>query len=1071
LAARGLSESILTNEGDGMLRKSAFFILLVSIALPAFAAKQINVEQLEQILAAAQGKSPTELAEQLAGLELTDRLTSARLAQLRSGLSGKKSQEALTALADASAFLDPPSTDIPATATPDVATQRQILAMTVDYLGKTLSLLPNLFAARDTMRFENRPDALQGIASVDNPMHAVSKTRVTVLYRDGREFVDAGADKDKKPMAPDKGLTTWGEFGPILGIVLFDAAHSRLNWSHWELAGGGPQAVFRYSVPKEKSHYDLRFCCVAESYGLEIKVLTQRVGYHGEITVDPDTGTILRLTILPEIDPGSPISQAAIAVEYGPVEIGGKTYFCPVRGIALAQAPDLKALSGALNPPPSAGSTGTLPMLQKASLSSIAQGPRQTLLNDIAFREFHLFRTDSKIVTGDEGEAASHPSAPAPAPPLAASASSSGAAVPAEETAVDSSTLAPQPTEAAAVPVPPSGPPPEPVIPEITVADANGVPDAPSLTQEGTNSAVTLRLTARLVDVPLVALDKKGRPIANLKPEELEIYDDGHKVELRSFVLASGAAPQPAPANSAAPSAEPSVPGASHAYSNRTFAPVKTAGRDQPGNTIVLLIDNNISWGDLTSVREQMRTFLNGLHGDERVALYVMRVGTFQILQESTTNHALVATTLTHWTPSAQSISLGQEQEARNRQTMDYVRKPEDLLLVNGNTQIDSTGNQMPTDPKLQVLGDDPGRNALSSLVNVASHLGAIPGHKSLVWIASDNVLADWTNSSFNIDKGSRVIQASVLHAQEAMNDAHVSVYPLDASRLEAGGIDASIGTQNVTLSPTYPTGPSGSIGLITGSNGSQTSPPELTSGGDVSGSRQSLRPGRAIAQMQQDLHPIQGAYRELADATGGRVFRRSSDIVSEFNSVAADGRATYLLSFTPALAADGKYHLITVKLAGRKNVTLRYRSGFFYREELTTIKDRFRETVLEPEDATEIALSADSLPGSSGHTVKLNIAATDLEIAQKDAFWTDKLDIYLVQMEVSGTKAHVTGQTMGLRLKPSTYQQYLRDGIPFNQTVEVAPGVGSVRIVVLDENSGRMGSVTIPAAALNLNL
>ena len=1060
-----------------MLRKSAFFILLVSIALPALAAKQINVEQLEKILAASQGKSPTELAEQLASLELTERLTSARLAQLRSGLSGKKSQEALTALADASAFLDPPSTDIPATATPDAATQRHIMAMTVDYLGKTLRVLPNMFAARDTMRFENRPDTLQGMASVHNPMHVVSKNRVIVLYRDGREFVDAGAGKDKQPTTPDKGLTTWGEFGPIMGIVLFDAAHSRLNWSHWELAGGGPQAVFHYSVPKEKSHYDLRFCCVAESYGLEIKVLTQRVGYHGEITVDPDTGTILRLTILPEIDPGSPISQAAIAVEYGPVEIGGKTYFCPVRGIALAQAPDLKALSGALNPPPSTESTGTLPILQKASLTSISQGSRQTLLNDITFREFHLFRSDSKIVIGDQGAAASHPSAPPPALPLAASAtssgsaSSSGAAMPAEETAVDSSTPAPQPTEVAAVTIPPSGPPPEPVIPEITVADANGVPDAPSLTQEGTDSAVTLRLTARLVDVPLVALDKKGRPIANLKPEDLEIYDEGHKVELRSFVLASGAEPQPAPANSTAHSAEPSAPGASHAYSNRTFAPVKTAGRDLPGNTIVLLIDNNLSWGDLTNVREQMRTFLNGLHGDEPVALYVMRAGTFQILQESTTNHALVATTLTHWTPSAQNISLGQEQEARNRQTMEYVESPEDLALVNGHMQIDSTGNTRATDPNLQVLGDDPGRNALSGLVNVASHLGAIPGHKSLVWIASDNVLADWTYNSLNIDKGSRVIQASVLHAQEAMNNAHVSVYPLDASRLEAGGIDASIGTQNVALTPVYPTSngsSSSSCGLITGPH---SSAPELSNGGDISTCQDNLQPGRVTAQMQQDLHPIQGAYRELADATGGRVFRRSSDIVSEFNSVAADGRATYLLSFTPALAADGKYHLITVKLVGRKNVSLRYRSGFFYREELNTIKDRFREAVLAPEDATEIALSADSLPGTSGHTVKLNITAADLAIAQKDAFWTDKLDIYLVQMEVSGTKAHVTGQSMGLRLKPSTYQQYLRDGIPFNQTVEVAPGVGSVRIVVLDENSGRMGSVTIPAAALNLNL
>ncbi len=70
------------------------------------------------------------------------------------------------------------------------------------------------------------------------------------------------------------------------------------------------------------------------------------------------------------------------------------------------------------------------------------------------------------------------------------------------------------------------------------------------------------------------------------------------------------------------------------------------------------------------------------------------------------------------------------------------------------------------------------------------------------------------------------------------------------------------------------------------------------------------------------------------------------------------------MLSFTPAQAADGKYHLITVKMPGRKDVNLRYRTGFFYREEPSTIKDRFREAVLAPEDATQIALTADPLPG-----------------------------------------------------------------------------------------------------------
>jgi hypothetical protein len=106
-------------------------------------------------------------------------------------------------------------------------------------------------------------------------------------------------------------------------------------------------------------------------------------------------------------------------------------------------------------------------------------------------------------------------------------------------------------------------------------------------------------------------------------------------------------------------------------------------------------------------------------------------------------------------------------------------------------------------DAKLRTLGDNPGRDAFSGLANIARHLGSVPEHKSLVWIASDNTLADWTNGSLNIDKGDRIIQASVLRAQEAMNDAHVSVYPLDTSRLEAGGIDASIGTRNVALNPT----------------------------------------------------------------------------------------------------------------------------------------------------------------------------------------------------------------------------------------------------------------------------
>jgi hypothetical protein len=60
-----------------------------------------------------------------------------------------------------------------------------------------------------------------------------------------------------------------------------------------------------------------------------------------------------------------------------------------------------------------------------------------------------------------------------------------------------------------------------------------------------------------------------------------------------------------------------------------------------------------------------------------------------------------------------------------------------------------------------------------------------------------------------------------------------------------------------------------------------------------------------------------------------------------------------------------------------------------------------------------------------------------------------------------------VDGQTLGLRLKPATYQKLLPQGVPFEHAVAMKAGMASLRVLVVDENSGRMGSVTIPSAAM----
>jgi hypothetical protein len=285
--------------------------------------------------------------------------------------------------------------------TPDLDAQRRIMAAVADYVSKTIPKLPNFFATRRTIRFEDWPFNYLAMGMVPIryiPLHVVAESSATVLYRDGREVVDAEpVVMDRKSSRRGGGLSTWGVFGPILGIVLVDAGQSKLSWSHWEQGEAGPLAVFRYQVPQDKSHYEVKWCCM---YGSKNADEIQRIsGYHGEMAVDPENGAILRLSVIadPEIKTLSrlneisdlkeevPISVANMMVEYAPVEVGGKSFICPVKSVSLSRA--------------------RMPVIgQGESGPSIELGPEKTMLNDVAFGNYHQFRGETRILTEDSAK-------------------------------------------------------------------------------------------------------------------------------------------------------------------------------------------------------------------------------------------------------------------------------------------------------------------------------------------------------------------------------------------------------------------------------------------------------------------------------------------------------------------------------------------------------------------------------------------------------------------------------------------------------------------------------------------
>lgn len=377
------------------MKKPIILLLLAGMALPAFAATEatttkVTVAQLQQALAAAQGKPDAEVAQQVAGMELTEQLSAAGFARLNAALPGEKARQALMILADSAAFLNPPDAEIPVKPTPDPAVLRQMLTGIVNYVNTTARQLPNFIAMRTTTGFEDRPqediqEATDMVSLSYLPLHFVGKSSVAVTYRDRQEVIDEKAVKRGPKIG---GLVTAGEFGPILSRVVADALQGKITWGRWEQGAGGAEAVFHYTVPQGKSHYKVQFCCVLDGFNSDgtanMRVFDETAGYHGEIAFDPANGAILRITMEAEMSPGELVSKAGIIVEYGPVEIAGKSYICPVKSVSVLQAHTTQ-------------NKGAFAM-------SNYKGNVKTYLNDVVFDQYRRFGSEMRIVPVDSGD-------------------------------------------------------------------------------------------------------------------------------------------------------------------------------------------------------------------------------------------------------------------------------------------------------------------------------------------------------------------------------------------------------------------------------------------------------------------------------------------------------------------------------------------------------------------------------------------------------------------------------------------------------------------------------------------
>jgi hypothetical protein len=97
------------------------------------------------------------------------------------------------------------------------------------------------------------------------------------------------------------------------------------------------------------------------------------------------------------------MTSTDVMIEYGPVEIGGKTDYCPVKSVSIVKAAVEASLDASERPRTmdfsAAGSPHWTGGRSQAVNSRFA--PQQTLLDDITFAQYHVFRAESRIVRNE----------------------------------------------------------------------------------------------------------------------------------------------------------------------------------------------------------------------------------------------------------------------------------------------------------------------------------------------------------------------------------------------------------------------------------------------------------------------------------------------------------------------------------------------------------------------------------------------------------------------------------------------------------------------------------------------
>ncbi len=530
----------------------------------------------------------------------------------------------------------------------------------------------------------------------------------------------------------------------------------------------------------------------------------------------------------------------------------------------------------------------------------------------------------------------------------------------------------------------------------------------PTADEEG---KLEFRTETILVQVPVVVTDKSGNHVRGLTKDSFHVFESGkeQKVSVFEEVVTTNTKITPV-------MTQPGV------FQNLILPP------DQPHSVTVIALDTvNTPFLDQSYGRHELIKYLaNSVESGQVMALMLMTSRGLKVVQGLTGDPAQLTQILKKASGELPAMQTVTQDATANAAAGDFS----DSLYTAITPNTDPTAAMQAFIQRgdafyAQFQQQNAIETTLNSFLGIAYAPNGIPGRKSLIWATGSFPFALTTPATVPGGYLSTLYERTM----QALDEAQISVYPIDMR------------------------------GLVDFTDAKSRRAPTTQQMSNRSWYQQSTI----------------DTLNEFAEMTGGKAYYNTNDLAGSFKRAADDASSYYLVGYYLDNSNNkAGWRTLKVKI-DKTGIDVRHRQGFFVtnatvHREITRNTD-LANALVSPLEGTGIPIamkwlgvSGDGDKKKAEFMVQLGPGGVTLSAAPDNRVNFEYIVTAYAEKAKKDDVPKKFGQVFASSLPDNQMASLRASGVRFKGALtDVAPGEYAVRLVVRDNVTGKVGSVTAP--------